>query len=52
MYAVSRIDYSRLRELRYPVYGLLLGIILLVLAIGGATRGTSGGGGSEAGWIG
>jgi rod shape determining protein RodA len=40
MYAVSRIDYSRLRELRYPIYGLLLGIILLVLAIGGATRGT------------
>jgi rod shape determining protein RodA len=40
MYAVSRIDYSRLRELRYPIYGLLLGIILLVLAIGGVTRGT------------
>ncbi len=40
MYAVSRIDYSRLRELRYPVYGLLLGVILLVLAVGGATRGS------------
>jgi rod shape determining protein RodA len=40
MYAVSRIDYSRLRELRYPIYGLLLAIILLVLAIGGVTRGT------------
>jgi rod shape determining protein RodA len=40
MYAVSRVDYSRLRELRYPVYGLLLGIILLVLAVAGATRGT------------
>ena len=40
MYAVSRIDYSRLRELRYPVYGLLLGIILLVLVVAGATRGT------------
>jgi rod shape determining protein RodA len=40
MYAVSRLDYSRLRELRYPVYGLLLGIIVLVLAIGGVTRGT------------
>src|ERR671918_1830444 len=25
-----------LRELRYPIYGLLLGIILLVLAVGGA----------------
>jgi rod shape determining protein RodA len=40
MYAVSRIDYSRLRELRYPVYGLLLGLLLLVLAIAGVTRGT------------
>jgi rod shape determining protein RodA len=40
MYAVSRLDYSRLRELRYPVYGVLLGIILLVLVVGGVTRGT------------
>ena len=40
MYAVSRIDYSRLRELRYPIYGLLLGLLLVVLAIAGATRGT------------
>jgi rod shape determining protein RodA len=40
MYAVSRIDYSRLRELRYPIYGVLLGIIVLVLVIGGVTRGT------------
>jgi rod shape determining protein RodA len=40
MYAVSRIDYSRLRELRYPVYGLMLGLLLLVLAIAGVTRGT------------
>src|SRR3954471_19686759 len=24
MYGVSRLDYSRLRELRYPAYGLLL----------------------------
>jgi rod shape determining protein RodA len=40
MYAVSRIDYSRLRELRYPVYGLLLGLLLSVLAIAGATRGS------------
>jgi rod shape determining protein RodA len=39
MYGVSRIDYSRLRELRYPVYGLLLGIILLVLGVAQATRG-------------
>jgi rod shape determining protein RodA len=40
MYAVSRIDYSRLRELRYAVYGLLLGLLLLVLGIAQATRGT------------
>jgi rod shape determining protein RodA len=40
MYAVSRIDYSRLRELRYPVYGLMLALILVVLAIAGATRGS------------
>jgi rod shape determining protein RodA len=39
MYGVSRLDYSRLRELRYPVYGVMLGLILLVLAIAGATRG-------------
>ena len=39
MYGVSRLDYSRLRELRYPAYGLMLGLILLVLGIAGATRG-------------
>ena len=39
MYGASRLDYSRLRELRYPVYGLLLGLILIVLAIAGVTRG-------------
>lgn len=39
MYGVSRLDYSRLRELRYPVYGVMIGFLLLVLAIAGATRG-------------
>ena len=29
MYGVSRIDYSRLRELRYPIYGVLLALIVL-----------------------
>ena len=29
MYGVSRIDYSRLRELRYPIYGVLLVSIAL-----------------------
>jgi rod shape determining protein RodA len=39
MYAVSRLDYSRLRELRYPIYGVMLGLIALVLVISTATRG-------------
>jgi len=39
MYGVSRIDYSRLRELRYPIYGLMIGLVLLVLGIAQATRG-------------
>jgi rod shape determining protein RodA len=39
MYGVSRIDYSRLRELRFPVYGLLLALLGLVLVIAQATRG-------------
>jgi rod shape determining protein RodA len=39
MYGVSRIDYSRLRELRYPVYGLMIALLLLVLGIAQATRG-------------
>jgi rod shape determining protein RodA len=40
MYAASRLDYSRLRELRYAVYGLLIGLLVLVLGIAQATRGT------------
>jgi rod shape determining protein RodA len=39
MYALSRLDYSRLRELRYPIYGVMLGLIAMVLAIATATRG-------------
>jgi rod shape determining protein RodA len=39
MYGVSRIDYSRLRELRYPIYGVLLVSISSVLVIAQATRG-------------
>jgi rod shape determining protein RodA len=39
MYGVSRIDYSRLRELRYPAYGLLCGLLVAVLGIAQATRG-------------
>jgi rod shape determining protein RodA len=39
MYAASRFDYSRLRELRYPLYGLLIGLLVVVLGIAQATRG-------------
>jgi rod shape determining protein RodA len=37
---LSRIDYSRLRELKYGVYGLMLAGLLLVAAFGGVTRGS------------
>jgi len=40
MYALSRLDYSRLRELRYPVYGVLIGLLVFVLGIAQATRGS------------
>jgi rod shape determining protein RodA len=39
MYALSRIDYSRLRELRYPVYGVMLALIGGVLLVAQTTRG-------------
>jgi rod shape determining protein RodA len=39
MYALSRLDYSRLRELRYPIYGVMLALLVLVLGIAAATRG-------------
>lgn len=41
MYAFSRIDYTRLQELRYAVYGLLIALLLMVLALATATRGAS-----------
>jgi rod shape determining protein RodA len=41
MAVLSRIDYSRLRELKLGVYGLLLGSILLVLFLGRAARGST-----------
>ena len=40
MYAISRLDYSRLRELKYVIYGLLIGSILLVFGLATATRGS------------
>jgi rod shape determining protein RodA len=39
MYGVSRIDYSRLRELRYALYGLMIFLVVAVLGIATATRG-------------
>ena len=40
MYAISRVDYSRLRELKYVIYGLLIGSIVLVFGLATATRGS------------
>jgi len=37
---LSRVDYSRLRELKYGLYGLMIGGILLVALFGGVTRGS------------
>ena len=37
---LSRVDYSRLRELKYGVYGLMMAGILLVAVFGGVTRGS------------
>jgi rod shape determining protein RodA len=39
MYGISRVDYSRLRELRHPVYGLMLVLLTVVLVIAQDTRG-------------
>jgi rod shape determining protein RodA len=40
MLAVSRMDYSRLRELKFGLYGIMIASILLVLAVGGVARGS------------
>ena len=37
---ISQIDYSRLRELKWGLYGLMLSLILAVLVLGGVTRGS------------
>jgi rod shape determining protein RodA len=39
MYGVSRMDYSRLREWRYPLYGVLMVSIVGVLGLAKATNG-------------
>ena len=40
MIVLARIDYSRFREWRWGIYGTMLGLILLVLAIGSAAKGS------------
>jgi rod shape determining protein RodA len=39
MYGLSRLDYSRLRELRYPLYALTIASLIAVLGLAKATRG-------------
>jgi rod shape determining protein RodA len=40
MFAVARVDYSRFRELRVGIYTAMIGLIVLVLALGTAARGS------------
>jgi rod shape determining protein RodA len=40
MYLSSRLDYSRLRELRYPLYGFMIVSIVVVFLLGTATKGS------------
>jgi rod shape determining protein RodA len=37
---LSRIDYSRLRDLKYGIYGVMMAGLLLVAVFGGVTRGS------------
>jgi rod shape determining protein RodA len=40
MFLLSRMDYSRLREWRFGIYGTMIALILVVLAIGTAAKGS------------
>ncbi len=40
MFLLARIDYTRFRELKVGLYATMMGLILLVLATGGLTRGS------------
>jgi len=40
MLVLARFDYSRLREWRIGIYGLMIALILFTLAVGTATRGS------------
>jgi len=41
MFAATKVDYSRLRELKWGIYVILIGSILVVMAVGRAIAGTS-----------
>ncbi|HVE67665.1 MAG TPA: rod shape-determining protein RodA [Solirubrobacteraceae bacterium] len=40
MIAVTRVDYSRIRELKYGLYGVMIGLIVLVIGVGSTARGS------------
>jgi rod shape determining protein RodA len=40
MLLIGRFDYSRLRELKLGLYGLMIALIVLVFGVGSATRGS------------
>jgi rod shape determining protein RodA len=40
MYGMSRLDYSRLRELKYVLYGFMIFTIVAVYALGSVSRGS------------
>ena len=40
MYLCSRVDYSRLRELKYVLYGFMIASIIVVYGLGAASKGS------------
>jgi rod shape determining protein RodA len=40
MIALTRVDYSRLRELKYGLYAVMVGLIVLVIGVGSTARGS------------
>ncbi|MDX6697271.1 MAG: rod shape determining protein RodA [Solirubrobacteraceae bacterium] len=40
MIGLTRVDYTRLRELKYGLYGVMIGLIVLVIAVGSTARGS------------
>jgi rod shape determining protein RodA len=40
MYGISRLDYSRLRELKYVLYGFMIFSIVVVFGLGAAAKGS------------